>query len=100
MNTLKLLRIYTLLEGASYLCLVLIAMPLKYWFGVPVAVRIAGGVHGLLFLAFIHGLYQAHQDQALNRREGLTLLLVSLIPGSVLWLDQRIRRQLRAGAHQ
>jgi integral membrane protein len=41
------------LEAASYLILLLIAMPLKYVWGWPMGVRVVGMAHGLLFLAYI-----------------------------------------------
>jgi integral membrane protein len=40
------------LEGISYLVLLGIAMPLKYFAGMPMAVRIVGSVHGALFILF------------------------------------------------
>jgi integral membrane protein len=40
------------LEGASFLLLLLIAMPLKYLAGVPEPTRVVGLLHGLAFLAY------------------------------------------------
>ncbi|WP_273124832.1 DUF3817 domain-containing protein [Bacillus weihaiensis] len=40
------------LEGVSYLVLLLIAMPLKYMFDYPMAVTVVGGMHGFLFVAY------------------------------------------------
>ncbi len=40
-------------EGLSLLILLFIAMPLKYYFGQPMAVRIVGMIHGILFLLYI-----------------------------------------------
>jgi integral membrane protein len=49
----KVFRITGWLEGASYLILLLIAMPLKYMWGEPGMVRVVGMAHGILFLAYI-----------------------------------------------
>ncbi len=49
----KYFRILGLVESASTLALFLIAMPLKYYAGMPDAVRVVGTVHGLLFLAYV-----------------------------------------------
>ena len=46
------LRVIGFLEGLSYLVLLGIAMPLKYWAGMPLAVRLVGSLHGLLFVLF------------------------------------------------
>ena len=48
----KAFRIIAYLEGISFLVLLLIAMPLKYVWGMPLAVRIAGSAHGALFVAY------------------------------------------------
>jgi integral membrane protein len=50
---LKKLRWMDTLEGISTLVLFGIAMPLKYWAGMPTAVRVAGAVHGFLFIALV-----------------------------------------------
>lgn len=39
-------------EGCSFLLLLFIAMPLKYMAGMPLAVKIAGSIHGGLFIAY------------------------------------------------
>ncbi len=91
MTHLSLLRYCTLAEGISYLSLLFIAMPLKYWYGLPMATRIAGGVHGFLFVAFCVVLFQTHHERQWSRRYSGTLLLVTLVPGSLFWLDRRIR---------
>ncbi|MEL6184966.1 MAG: DUF3817 domain-containing protein [Myxococcota bacterium] len=41
------------IEGYSWLLLLFVAMPLKYVFGFPLAVRIVGSAHGALFVAFV-----------------------------------------------
>lgn len=47
------LRMLGMIEGTSTLVLFGIAMPLKYLAGMPLAVRIAGSLHGFLFLALV-----------------------------------------------
>lgn len=41
------------LEGVSTLVLFGVAMPLKYFADMPLAVRVAGSVHGFLFVALV-----------------------------------------------
>ena len=41
------------LEGASFLILLLIAMPLKYGWDMPTAVSIVGRAHGGLFVVYM-----------------------------------------------
>lgn len=92
MGELRVLRLITFLEGISYLVLLFVAMPLKYLFDQPMAVRIAGGVHGFLFMSYVLALYEARMDQRWSIRRTLELLVVSLVPGSLFWLDRRIRQ--------
>lgn len=44
------LRLLSIVEGTSTLLLFGIAMPLKYLADMPLAVRIVGSLHGLLFV--------------------------------------------------
>ena len=46
-------RVTGIAEGCSFLILVLIAMPLKYFFNFPQAVLIVGWVHGVLFIGYL-----------------------------------------------
>ncbi len=49
-NPIPLLRRVALIEGVSFLFLLGVAMPLKYLAGMAMAVKVAGWVHGVLFL--------------------------------------------------
>ena len=51
-NAVASLRTVALIEGVSYLVLLFLAMPLKYIWGLPQAVRIVGMAHGVLFVIF------------------------------------------------
>ena len=51
------LRLLGIAEGVSFLLLLFIAMPLKYFFAFPVAVTVLGLVHGLLFILFCFYLF-------------------------------------------
>lgn len=47
-------RMVGIAEGFSFLLLLLVAMPLKYFFNVPEAVLAFGWIHGALFISFIY----------------------------------------------
>ncbi|HBS06183.1 MAG TPA: hypothetical protein DEA96_14540 [Leptospiraceae bacterium] len=47
-----LFRVSGWLEGGSYLLLLLVAMPLKYIWDEPLAVRIVGMAHGILWIIY------------------------------------------------
>ena len=82
------LRIVGLIESASFLALLLIAMPLKYLAGNPEPVRIVGAVHGALWIVYILVLLIAWRDQ---RWSFVTLLaggVASVVPLGPLVFDK------------
>ncbi len=50
---LGLMRWASLAEATTLILLVAVAMPLKYWAGMPQAVQIIGPVHGAAFVAYV-----------------------------------------------
>ena len=94
------LRVVTFLEGISFLILLVVAMPLKYLFDLPLAVRVAGGLHGLLFLGLMLSLYHVQVDHGWSRSRLLILTLMSFVPGSFFWMDERIQEWAREGAQE
>lgn len=61
-QSLTLLRKTGLAEGVSFLVLLLIAMPLKYIWGIPEGVKYLGWAHGVLFVGFC-GMALYYQQQ-------------------------------------
>lgn len=47
------LRITGMAEAISWVFLLFLAMPLKYIWGEPLAVKIVGWIHGILFIAYM-----------------------------------------------
>ena len=94
MTALHQFRIAALLEGWSYLILLLIAMPLKYAAGLPLAVRIVGSVHGLLFLTFIMALYRVILERNWPLRRALRGFLYSLTPFGAFVFDRSLVREI------
>lgn len=85
------LRGVGLLEAVSYLFLLFVAMPLKYAWDMPMAVRIAGSVHGALFVAFCFALWRVlnHTNWPLSR--AAFVFLASLVPFMPFFIDRRMR---------
>lgn len=74
-------------EGVSYLLLLFVAMPLKYFAGYKEAVRWTGSVHGFLFVGFMVALYYALQINALNRKQVIRAVLLSFLPFGTFYLS-------------
>lgn len=75
-----LVRWMAILEGTSLLALLFIAMPLKYQFGYPEAVRWVGQLHGLLFLSFNAVLFGYNLKGGLTEMQAFKGFLASFIP--------------------
>ena len=92
-NPIPFLRRIALIEGASFLVLLVIAMPLKYMAGMPMAVKLVGWVHGVLFVLFCWALLQT-----LMRVSNWTFLrsvvvfIASLLPFGPFLLDGRMKQ--------
>ena len=85
------LRKVTLLEGISYLVLLFIAMPLKYFYGMPVAVKIAGSVHGGLFVLFCFALSRVMLHTKWPFSRAALLFVASIVPFAPFFIDSRMR---------
>lgn len=74
------IRILAWLEAASFLALLGIAMPLKYGYGQPIAVRVLGPIHGLLFILFLAWIGMALLQGLIDRRAAIYSALGALLP--------------------
>lgn len=91
---LKSFRLIALLEGCSYVLLLGVAMPLKYWADMPLAVRIAGSLHGALFVAYaICAALLLSRGQWTFGRSSLAMA-VSLVPFATFVFDRSLRQEL------
>jgi len=90
------LRILALLEACSYLALVGIAMPLKYFADQPLAVRYVGWAHGLLFVLFCAALLRAQLAARWPIERSAGYFIASLVPLVPFWLDRGLREHARA----
>jgi len=90
-NSVKNLGLINMVEGYSYLALLFIAMPLKYFFDIPVAVKIAGMAHGVLFIMFGFLLIQAWVDTKWKFKENVIFFIASLIPFGTFYTKNRIK---------
>lgn len=83
-------RLVAALEGLSFLVLLGIAMPLKYIWHQPEAVRQVGMIHGLLFVLYILAILQ--NKIVLGWPSGKTALamLLSVVPFGTFYVTARM----------
>ncbi len=87
------LRLASILDGVSYLILVGVAMPMKYLADMPLAVRVAGSLHGFLFLALCACLLEVLVRRRLSFGWCSIVLACALFPVAPLLLDRKLREK-------
>ncbi|MFU8892546.1 MAG: DUF3817 domain-containing protein [Luteolibacter sp.] len=87
----QILRATSLTEGVSYLLLLLIAMPLKYGFGIAAAVTYVGWAHGVLFVGLAVLTLAAMIFAKLPFKLACIIGIAALIPGGPFFIDGRLK---------
>lgn len=90
-NPIPFLRKIALAEGVSFLVLLGIAMPLKYFAGYPMAVLVAGSIHGLLFVIFCFALLRAMTAARWSLGRAASVFVASLLPFGPFLFDKKLR---------
>ena len=91
MSTLSIFRKIAVAEGISYVALVFIAMPLKYWAGIPLAVKYTGWAHGLLFVLYMIFMIMASSEYKWSFKKAAIIGGASLIPFAPFWVDKKLK---------
>src|SRR5688500_16332674 len=92
MNFMRALRQLAIIEGISTLVLFAIAMPLKYFAGMPLAVTVVGSLHGFLFLALVLMLLLAIWKVPISRGLAAAGVVAAIMPGGPFLLERRLAR--------
>ena len=84
-------------EGISFLVLLGIAMPLKYAAGIPIAVTIAGSLHGVLFIAFMVLSWEVKNEPVVTRwKKNLAWMVIcflaAILPFGTFVLENRLKK--------
>lgn len=80
-------------EGVSFLVLLFIAMPLKYFAGMPMAVTIVGSAHGILFVAFFILLREVRSEYKKNWNWVFKAALASFLPFGTFVMDKQWKKE-------
>jgi len=88
-------RTVALLEGISYLVLLFIAMPLKYLADAPLAVRVVGMAHGVLFVAYAVLVALLLARKTFSFASASWAMVWSVIPFGTFILDRQLARSLK-----
>jgi integral membrane protein len=89
-NTLSRLRLIAILEGISFLVLLFIAMPLKYFYQQPEMVRKVGMLHGWLFVLYVALLLLAAYQFKWTWSKTILGFVLSLIPFGTFYAERKM----------
>lgn len=93
MKLLQFFRKVALLEGISLIVLIGIAMPLKYIWDQPEAVRIVGWIHGILFVVYIWILLRVWIGRSWPFKRVTIAVIASLVPFGTIIFDRSLKRE-------
>ena len=79
-------------EGISFLILVLVAMPLKYIFHIPQAVKIFGWVHGALFISYLYFAFEVMGTLKKNFSWFAKAFVAAILPCGTFVFDKSLKR--------
>lgn len=88
------LRVVGITEGISFLVLLLVAMPLKYFLGWPMAVKVVGWAHGVLFMAYLVVILMAAAPMRWGFKDLVIAFVASLLPAGTFFLDRQWKRRM------
>ena len=82
-------RIISFLEGVSYLLLLFIAVPIKYFNGDASYVKLLGMPHGILFMLYIVLAIVLKKQMKWSMQTLGIVLLASILPFGTFYVDKK-----------
>jgi integral membrane protein len=86
-------RIISFLEGVSYLLLLFIAVPIKYFQGDVSYVKMLGMPHGILFMSYIVLAVILKKTMKWSLKSLGIVVLASVIPFGTFYVDKKYLQQ-------
>ena len=93
----KILRVISYLEGISYVLLLFIAVPIKYYANDPSLVKLLGMPHGLLFVAFVIVSLMNSKKYDWSFIKTVFVLISSIIPFGTFYVDYKYFKLMHKG---
>ena len=73
--------------------LLFIAMPLKYFTALPIAVTVAGTIHGILFIAFMVLAWEVKNNLGKKMIWFVQAFIASILPFGTLVMDREWKKE-------
>ena len=85
-------------EGISFIVLLGLAMPLKYYAGFPIAVTIVGSLHGILFIVFMVLAWEVKNEPVITQWKKkfawlAICFIAAILPFGTFILDKKLKRE-------
>jgi integral membrane protein len=96
-SLLNIFRIIAFFEGVSYILLLFIATPIKYFGDDPQYVKMLGMPHGILFMLYIILAYMLKMENEYFKQYFKHVLLAAIIPFGTFILDRKLAKALANG---
>ena len=92
-TTLGQLRLLAILEAVSWVAL-LATMYMKYAMEIKQPNKIAGMIHGLLFVAYCLWVFLVRSEKAMSTKTTFLVLTASIFPFMTIWADMKFLKPL------
>jgi len=89
MNMLNTFKVTSFLEGVSYILLLFIAVPMKYYGGDESMVKLLGMPHGIFFMAYIALALWIKDQMKWDMRTTLIVLVASILPFGTFYVNRK-----------
>lgn len=86
------LRLIGMVEGASFLLLMGVAMPLKYLAGMPEAVKWTGWIHGILFIIYGFAILAALLERRITFGKSVIAFVAAFLPFGPFLIDRSLAK--------
>lgn len=86
-------KVFGYLEGLSFLLLLGIAMPLKYLYHQPLAVKYVGWVHGLLFVIYVYSAWDMLRKKVFSEQEFVGAIVAAILPFGPFVYERKLHKR-------
>ncbi|MEO3829314.1 DUF3817 domain-containing protein [Actinomadura sp. B10D3] len=90
MDLIRVFRYVSIAEAASFLLLLLVAMPLKYGADAPAGVQLMGPVHGVLFMAYVGLVFLVRGQLRWDLLRTVLALGAAVLPVAPFFVERRL----------
>ena len=87
------LRFIGNIEGVSYLVLLFLAMPLKYFANMPMMVTWVGWIHGFLFVLYCFSILEVKLSMSWNMGTSFIPFIAALVPFGPSLIDNWLKKK-------